>query len=53
MPTRNFTDKQVAEIRSLYADHGLAYAAIGERYGVSKVAIHKIVTRKAYKCVKP
>jgi hypothetical protein len=41
---RKLTDDQVKRIRSEYAKGGASLSALGDRYGVSRSAIHLIVT---------
>ena len=43
------TEKQVLEIRRLYAGGGYTYKMLGEMYGVTKTCIGNIIRRKTWK----
>lgn len=59
---RGFTDDEVREIRTVYADHRenksywgkerMSYKRLAEKYGVTVGAISHMITRRTYKHVK-
>ncbi len=44
-----FTWDEVDEIRKIYADGGITYRALGEKYGVNRSTIAHIITYQTYK----
>lgn len=47
-PTASFTESQVLEVRRLFSA-GVSQAELARRYGVSTIAMHRMLRRKTYK----
>jgi len=46
--TAKLTESEVREIRKVYAEGGVSYAKLGETYGVHKMTVAQIITRRTW-----
>jgi DNA invertase Pin-like site-specific DNA recombinase len=45
------TEQKVKDIRRIFSEGGISKAELGRQYGVTDVAISKVISRENWKCV--
>ena len=52
MKTPKLSDKDKVEIQAAYAEGGVTYTILGQKYGVSYKTIERVVNRTQNDCLK-